>query len=43
MLSVRVSWISDAARRGHLPRVRIGKHVRSLRSDLERWVAERRS
>ena len=43
MLSVRPSWIGDAARSGHLPCVRIGKHVRFLRSDLERWVAEQRA
>jgi excisionase family DNA binding protein len=43
MLSVRPSWIADAARSGHLPCVRIGKHVRFLRSDLERWVGDHRS
>jgi excisionase family DNA binding protein len=42
LLSVRVSWIYDAARCGRLPCVRIGRHVRFLRSDLERWVAEQR-
>ncbi|WCB92444.1 hypothetical protein DSM104299_01140 [Baekduia alba] len=42
MLSVRPSWVADAARSGHLPCVRIGKHVRFLRSDLERWVGEQR-
>jgi excisionase family DNA binding protein len=43
ILSVRTSWIYDAARRGELPCVRLGKHVRFLRSDLEHWVAEQRS
>ena len=43
MLSVRPSWIYDAARRGELPCVRLGKHVRFLRSDLEHWVARQRS
>ena len=43
MLSVRRSWIADAARSCHLPCVRIGKHVRFLRSDLERWVGEQRA
>jgi excisionase family DNA binding protein len=42
MLSVRPSWVADAARSGHLPCVRIGKHVRFLRSDLEAWVGEQR-
>jgi excisionase family DNA binding protein len=37
LLSVRRSWIYDAVRQGHLPCVRVGKHVRFLRSDLERW------
>lgn len=43
ILSVRPSWIYDAARRGELPCVRLGKHVRFLRSDLEGWVAKKRS
>jgi excisionase family DNA binding protein len=42
VLSVRTSWVYDAARSGSLPCVRVGKHVRFLRSDLERWVAEQR-
>ncbi len=42
LLSVRVSWIYDAARCGRVPCVRIGRHVRFLRSDLERWVADQR-
>lgn len=43
LLSVRTSWIYEAVRQGRLPCVRIGKHVRFLRSDLERWVAEQRA
>jgi excisionase family DNA binding protein len=43
LFSVRPSWVADAARGGHLPCVRIGKHVRFLRSDLERWVGEQRT
>jgi excisionase family DNA binding protein len=43
LLSVRTSWVYDAARSGDLPCVRLGKHLRFLRSDLERWVAEQRS
>jgi excisionase family DNA binding protein len=42
LLSVRASWVYDAARSGELPCVRIGKHVRFLRSDLQRFVAEQR-
>jgi excisionase family DNA binding protein len=43
LLSVRTSWVYDAARSGELPCVRVGKHVRFLRSDLERWIAEQRT
>jgi excisionase family DNA binding protein len=43
LLSVRRSWVYDAVRDGRLPCVRVGKHVRFLRSDLERWVREQRS
>ncbi len=42
LLSVRVSWVYEAVRAGRLPCVRIGRHIRFLRSDLERWVAEQR-
>jgi excisionase family DNA binding protein len=42
MLSVRTSWVYDASRSGALPCVHIGKHIRFLRSELERWVAEQR-
>jgi excisionase family DNA binding protein len=42
LLSVRTSWVYDAARHGGLPCVHVGKHVRFLRSDLERWIAEQR-
>ncbi len=42
LLSVRTSWIYEAVRDGRLPCVRVGKHVRFLRSDLERWVADQR-
>jgi excisionase family DNA binding protein len=42
VLSVRTSWVYDAARSGELPCVRLGKHLRFLRSDLERFVAEQR-
>jgi excisionase family DNA binding protein len=42
LLSVRTSWIYEAVRTGRLPCIRVGKHVRFLRSDLERWAAEQR-
>jgi excisionase family DNA binding protein len=43
LLAVRTSWVYDAARTGQLPCVRVGRHVRFLRSDLERWVSSQRT
>jgi excisionase family DNA binding protein len=42
LLAVRPSWIYEAVRAGRLPHVKIGRHVRFLRSDLETWVITRR-
>ena len=42
LLSVRVSWIYEACRTGRLPYLRVGKHLRFTRSDLERWLADQR-
>jgi excisionase family DNA binding protein len=42
LLSVRASWVYEAVRTRRLPCVRVGKHVRFLRSDLEGWVREQR-
>lgn len=42
LLAVRTSWIYEAVRNGRLPCVRIGRHVRFLRSDLERWLTDQR-
>ena len=42
LLAVRPSWIYEAVRAGRLPCIRIGRHVRFLRSDLERWVDRQR-
>lgn len=42
LLAVRTSWIYEAVRNGRLPCLRIGRHVRFLRSDLERWLADQR-
>lgn len=42
LLSVRTSWVYEAVRDGRLPCVRIGRHLRFLRSDLEDWVAGQR-
>jgi excisionase family DNA binding protein len=42
LLSVRPSWIYEAVRAGRLPHLKVGRHVRFLRSDLERWVVDQR-
>jgi len=36
------SWIYEAVRARRLPCVRVGRHVRFLRSDLEHWVDQQR-
>jgi excisionase family DNA binding protein len=38
LLNVRVSWVRDAARLGHLPCVRVGRHLRFTRAMLEEWL-----
>ena len=42
LLSVRPSWIYEAVRDGRLPHLKIGRHLRFLRTDLERWVVAQR-
>ena len=42
LLAVGTSWVYEAVRTGILPCIRVGRHVRFLRSDLERWVARQR-
>lgn len=42
LLSVRTSWIYEAVRSGRLPHLRVGRHIRFTRSDLERWLSEQR-
>lgn len=39
LLSVRVSWVRDAARLGQLPCLRVGRHLRFTRPMLEAWLA----
>lgn len=43
LLSVRPSWIYEAVRTGRLPHLKIGRHIRFLRSDLENWVLSKRA
>jgi excisionase family DNA binding protein len=38
LLSVRVSWVRDAARLGQLPCLRVGRHLRFTRPMLEEWL-----
>jgi excisionase family DNA binding protein len=42
LLGVRRSSIYEYVRAGRLPHVKIGRHLRFLRSDLERWVLHQR-
>jgi len=37
---VRTSWVYEAVRDGRLACVRVGRHIRFLRGDLERFVGE---
>jgi excisionase family DNA binding protein len=40
LLAVRPSWIYDAVRNGRLPAIRVGRHLRFTRAQLEEWVAD---
>ena len=42
LLGIPRSSVYDYAKRGELPHVRVGKHVKFIRQDLERTLAERR-
>lgn len=42
LLSVKPSWIYEATRTGRLPHLKIGRHLRYLRTDLEDWVKDQR-
>jgi excisionase family DNA binding protein len=42
LLGIPRSSVYEYAKRGELPHVKIGKHVKFVRSDLERVVVERR-
>jgi excisionase family DNA binding protein len=41
-LRVRPSWVYEAARARRLPHLRLGRHLRFLRADLDAWVAANR-
>ena len=38
LLGLRPSTVDDLRRRGELPTIRLGRHYRFLRSDIERFV-----
>lgn len=41
LLSVKTSWVYDAARTGKLPCIRVGRHIRFTRAMLEEWLQSR--
>jgi excisionase family DNA binding protein len=40
LLSVKTSWVYDAARAGRVPCLRVGRHIRFTRHMLEEWLTE---
>jgi excisionase family DNA binding protein len=42
MLGVRRSSVYGYARTGTLPHVRVGRHVRFVRQDVEEWIKQQR-
>jgi excisionase family DNA binding protein len=38
LLAVKTSWVYDAVRAGHLPCLRVGRHIRFTRALLEEWL-----
>lgn len=42
LLGVPESWVREAARARRIPYLKLGKHVRFARSDLDSWLNERR-
>lgn len=42
LLSVRPSWVYEAVRSHRIPYLKIGRHIRFLRTDLEAWIDEQR-
>jgi excisionase family DNA binding protein len=43
LLSVRPSWVYESVRSGRMPHVKLGRHIRFLRSDLEAWLLDQRN
>jgi len=42
LLGVNASWVMDAARRGQIPHVKVGRYTRFFEDDLMEWARERR-
>jgi excisionase family DNA binding protein len=42
LLSVKPSWVYEAVRSRRIPHLKIGRHIRFLRSDLEAWIVGQR-
>jgi excisionase family DNA binding protein len=42
LLQVRPSWVYEAARGGRLPHMKLGKHIRFARADLDTFLAAQR-
>lgn len=40
LLGVRTSWVYDRARRGGIPHLRLGRHVRFRLEAIEAWIEE---
>jgi excisionase family DNA binding protein len=38
LLAVKTSWIYDAVRTGHLPCIRVGRHIRFTQAMIEEWL-----
>jgi excisionase family DNA binding protein len=43
LLSVKRAWVYTATREGVLPYVKVGRHLRFVRADIERWILEHRN
>jgi excisionase family DNA binding protein len=39
LLAVKPSWVYEAVRKGRLPCVRVGRHIRFTQARLEDWLA----
>jgi excisionase family DNA binding protein len=42
LLAVKPSWVYEAVRSRRIPHLKIGRHIRFLRSDLEAWIDSQR-